>query len=96
MIKTIDNRTSLRLAGALTLTLAAGPAFADSLVVDEEAGTGGRGALFRVDPAGALLVVDFDAGTGLNGALFRVDPAGGNRTLLSDFGDAGQGPLGVD
>ncbi|MGH8558030.1 MAG: hypothetical protein ACRESZ_11320 [Methylococcales bacterium] len=70
MIKTIHNRLpragrpALRLAGALTLALAAGPAFADSLVVDSNAGTG---------------------------ALFRVDPAGGNRTLLSDFGDAGRG-----
>ncbi|MGH8474774.1 MAG: calcium-binding protein [Methylococcales bacterium] len=48
-----------------------------------------------VEAGGALLVVDFNAGTGAKGALFRVDPAGGNRTLLSDFGDAGQGPLGL-
>ncbi|MGH8556970.1 MAG: hypothetical protein ACRESZ_05810 [Methylococcales bacterium] len=84
MIKTIAHRTSLRLAGALTLALAAGPAFVDILVVDADAGA--RGALFRVDPAGALLVVDEGAGTGFNGALFRVNPASGNRTLLSDFG----------
>ncbi|MGH8476732.1 MAG: hypothetical protein ACRER2_13350 [Methylococcales bacterium] len=91
MIKTMNNRTSPRLAGALTLALAAGPAFADSLVVDSNAGTGAKGALFRVDPASALLAVDRNAGAGFNGALFRVDPAGGNRTLLSDFGDAGRG-----
>ncbi|MGH8474773.1 MAG: hypothetical protein ACRER2_03230, partial [Methylococcales bacterium] len=33
---------------------------------------------------------------GFNGALFRVNPASGKRTLLSDFGAAGQGPLGLD
>lgn len=41
-----------------------------------------------------ILVIDPSAGTGLLGALFRVDPTTGNRTLLSDFGNAGQGPLG--
>ncbi len=30
------------------------------------------------------------------GALFRVDPSSGTRTLLSDFGNAGQGPTGID
>jgi hypothetical protein len=28
--------------------------------------------------------------------LFRVDPATGTRTLLSDFSNAAQGPLGTD
>ncbi|MGH8557512.1 MAG: hypothetical protein ACRESZ_08635 [Methylococcales bacterium] len=40
-------------------------------------------------------MVDLDAGIDAKGALFQVDPAGGNRTLLSDFGAAGQGPLGL-
>ncbi|MGH8941117.1 MAG: hypothetical protein ACRDV2_17490, partial [Actinomycetes bacterium] len=40
-------------------------------------------------------VVDPMAGNG-SGALFRVDAANGNRTLVSDFGNAAQGPLGVN
>ncbi|MFH0340715.1 MAG: hypothetical protein ACHBNF_01020, partial [Chromatiales bacterium] len=98
----------------------------DTLVIDSDAGTGGNGALFRVNPAngsrtvvsdfgnsaqgplgrqpygvaldssGNILVVDLGAGTGSDGALFRVNPATGNRTLVSDFGDTNQGPLGVN
>ena len=45
-------------------------------------------------PLGDLLVTDTEAGTGGNGALFRVDPTTGSRTLLSDFGNPSQGPLG--
>ena len=45
---------------------------------------------------GGILVVDYDAGTDTQGALFTVDPDTGQRTLLSDFGVAGQGPLGED
>lgn len=44
--------------------------------------------------AGEILIVDLDAGTGLNGALFSVNPANGIRTLVSDFSDSAQGPLG--
>jgi DNA-binding beta-propeller fold protein YncE len=92
------------------------------LVIDEEDGTG-NGALFRIDPmtgtrtilsdfsdgtkgptggnpdavaveaSGTILVVDEDADTGYN-ALFRIDPVTGVRTILSDFSDGGQGPLG--
>ena len=95
------------------------------LVIDSNAGTGGFGALFRVDAmsgnrslvsdfgnaaqgplgvdptglaleaGGTALVIDFDAGTGAHGALFRVDAASGNRNLVSDFGNAAQGPLGA-
>ena len=97
----------------------------DVLVIDREAGTSLKGALFRVDPVtgvrtllsdfgkatqgplgvdpvgvavtatGTILVIDREAGTSLRGALFRVDPVTGVRTLLSDFGKATQGPLGV-
>jgi|GEM_PF-1130842 len=38
-------------------------------------------------------VVDINAGTNILGALFRVDPISGNRALVSDFGNAAQGPL---
>ena len=48
-----------------------------------------------VDGDGTIRVADPDAGTNGAGALFRVDPATGGRTLLSDFGDAAQGPIGV-
>ncbi|CAN5754321.1 hypothetical protein BH20PSE1_BH20PSE1_20630 [soil metagenome] len=47
-----------------------------------------------LEASGTVLVIDFSAGTDFGGALFRVDAASGNRTLVSDFGDAAQGPLG--
>jgi hypothetical protein len=48
-----------------------------------------------------LLVVDQDSGmsvgfSNLPGALFRVNPLTGQRTVLSDFGNPSQGPLGQD
>jgi K319-like protein len=43
---------------------------------------------------GTILVIDQQGGTGNLGALFRVDPVTGARTLLSDFGNSVQGPLG--
>ncbi|MGH8479882.1 MAG: hypothetical protein ACREXK_09960 [Gammaproteobacteria bacterium] len=49
-----------------------------------------------LEATGTLLVIDFSAGTGSAGALFRVDAATGNRTLISNFGNALQGVLGVD
>lgn len=62
----------------------------------------GQGAL-GIDPfamadegSGTFIVVDLNGGTGLRGALFRVDKGGAARTLVSDFGDPIQGPLGVD
>lgn len=102
------------------------------LVTDAGAGTGGAGALFRVNPAtgvrtvvsdfgnanqgpqgnflgglaispsGDILVIDLDGGTVPNGevfgsgALFRVNPTTGVRTVISDFGNANQGPLGEE
>jgi hypothetical protein len=45
--------------------------------------------------AGDILVLSQTAGTGGRGALFSVDPRTGNRSLLSDFGNAAQGPQGV-
>jgi cysteine-rich repeat protein len=92
-------------------------------VIDPNAGTGGLGALFRVnlsngtralvsdfgnaaqgprgvnpfgvalDAVGGLYVVDRDAGTSGRSALFYVDPTTGIRTLVSNFGNLGQGPL---
>jgi cysteine-rich repeat protein len=47
-----------------------------------------------VEPAGGILVIDTGAGTNGLGALFRVHPTTGMRTLVSDFGIPGQGPLG--
>jgi uncharacterized repeat protein (TIGR01451 family) len=48
-----------------------------------------------VEAAGTILVTDQDAGTGAGGALFQVDPTTGIRTILSDFGNSTQGPVGV-
>jgi hypothetical protein len=49
-----------------------------------------------LEALGTILVSDFTAGTGTLGALFRVDPGTGVRTLLSDFGNSAQGPLGFN
>lgn len=56
------------------------------------------------DPSGNVYVADTEAGTQCNlpdaadfcGALFRVDPTTGQRTVVSDFGKASQGPTGED
>jgi hypothetical protein len=52
-----------------------------------------------IDANGFILVVDSLAGTdcfgfGGCGALFRVDRSTGVRTMISDFGNPAQGPLG--
>ena len=47
-----------------------------------------------VAPDGRILVTDPFVGTSGLGALFAVDAGSGDRTLLSDFGDPAQGPLG--
>jgi hypothetical protein len=52
-------------------------------------------ALAQLIP-GHLLVIDYEAGTNGSGALFSVDPSSGVRTVVSDFGNSGQGPLGVN
>ncbi len=49
-----------------------------------------------LEAAGTVLVIDSAAGTGGNGALFRVDRISGNRGLVSDFGNAAQGPAGIE
>ncbi len=46
--------------------------------------------------SGTILVIDRAAGTLNLGALFTVDPTTGSRTILSDFGNAIKGPLGVE
>jgi len=43
-----------------------------------------------------ILVIDLGAGTNGKGALFSVNPINGNRIVLSDFGNAAQGPLGLN
>ncbi len=45
-------------------------------------------------PDGDLLVMDDDAGTDDRGLLFHVNSLLGLRTIVSDFGDPAQGPLG--
>lgn len=56
--------------------------------------TGRDAQAVTLDLNGNILVIDPTGGTGGEGALFLVDPATGNRTLLSDFGNIIQGPLG--
>ncbi|HEV8718948.1 MAG TPA: thrombospondin type 3 repeat-containing protein [Candidatus Binatia bacterium] len=100
-------------------------ATSDILVIDIDAGTNSKGALFRVNPStgvrtvisdfgdatqgplgenprgvtidatGNILIVDPDVGTGARGVLFSVNPLTGFRTVLSDFGNSAQGPLGL-
>jgi hypothetical protein len=48
-----------------------------------------------IENTGQILVIDADAGTGGRGALFRVHPATGVRTVLSNFGVASAGELGI-
>jgi len=47
-----------------------------------------------MEASGTILVVDRGGGTEFRGALLRVDPVSGQRTPVSDFGDAAQGMLG--
>ncbi|HST24961.1 MAG TPA: hypothetical protein VLJ76_03135 [Gaiellaceae bacterium] len=47
-----------------------------------------------LDADGSFLVIDQFAGACGCGELFRVDATTGQRTLLSDFGNAAQGPTG--
>lgn len=44
----------------------------------------------------SYLETDGSGGTNGLGALYDVNPANGNRTLVSDFGDAAQGPVDPD
>ncbi|MGH8658705.1 MAG: hypothetical protein ACREV4_09600 [Gammaproteobacteria bacterium] len=49
-----------------------------------------------VDGKGQILITDTSAGTDAKGVLWRVHSGSGARTVLSDFGDPGQGPQGAD
>lgn len=53
----------------------------------------------HADASGRILLVDQvaeDAGDGGFGILYEVDPADGSRTVVTDFTDAAQGPLGYN
>jgi hypothetical protein len=47
-----------------------------------------------IDSSGSILVIDPLYRTEDEGLLFRVHPISGNRTVISDFSNSGQGPLG--
>ncbi|MBA2491708.1 MAG: hypothetical protein H0V34_08405 [Gammaproteobacteria bacterium] len=111
--------------GQIPFSIAIGPA-GEILTVVLSAGTGSRGALFKINaqngsrtllsdfgdasqgplgeipfgvalgPNDEILVIDQEAGPDFRGALFRIDAGNGQRTLLSDFGNSAQGPLGED
>jgi hypothetical protein len=54
---------------------------------------GGTG--LAIENLGEILITDpFTAGSNGRGALFRVNPSTGVRTIISDFGNPSQGPLG--
>jgi hypothetical protein len=87
--------------GALGALFAVDPATGARTILsdfgDGSQGPAGSNPLgIAVAAGGTILVIDFGAGTGGFGALFTVDPATGTRTILSDFGDATQGPTGAD
>jgi hypothetical protein len=44
--------------------------------------------------SGTVLVTDGSGGSNERGALYSIDPSTGQRTVLSDFGNSTQGPLG--
>lgn len=63
----------------------------------------GQGGVLGMTPLGVavrangdILVIDANAGINNRGTLFRVDPVTELRTVLSDFNDPRQGPLGVE
>lgn len=47
-------------------------------------------------PGGVIYVTTSLGGVGNEGILFEVDPVTGNRTIISQLGDAGQGPLATN
>jgi hypothetical protein len=49
-----------------------------------------------VDASGTILVLTRLGGTDVRGAVFTINPVTGERALLSDFGNAAQGPAGFD
>lgn len=61
---------------------------------DAALGPVGKPFGLAVEANGRVLAVDPNGGTNANGALLRIHQATGVRTLLSDFGDLSQGPLG--
>ena len=60
------------------------------------AGTGRTPRAVAVEPDGGILVINGSGGTGNRALLVRVDPISGARAVVSDFGNAGQGSLGVE
>jgi hypothetical protein len=48
-----------------------------------------------LESSGTILVALLNGGTSSRGAIMRIDPVTGMRTLVSDFGDAAQGPIGI-
>jgi hypothetical protein len=49
-----------------------------------------------VDQSRDIVVADPNARPGAQGAVFLVDPSTGDRIIISDYGEAQQGPLGLD
>lgn len=55
---------------------------------------GGEPSGVAVEASGSILVADANTGTFPAGAVFRINPASGARTIVSDFANLAQGPLG--
>lgn len=58
--------------------------------------TGRTPRAVAVEADGQILVINGVRGTSSRGVLVRVDPVTGARAIVSDFGDSGQGELGVE
>ncbi|MBI4904632.1 MAG: hypothetical protein HY820_13405 [Acidobacteria bacterium] len=55
---------------------------------------GGEPSGVAVESSGSILVADANTGSFPSGAVFRINQTTGQRTIVSDFANAAQGPLG--
>jgi hypothetical protein len=96
-ILVVDSNAGTNFSGALFEVNRAN----GSRVVLNDFGDGSQGLpgkfpwRIAVEKSGQILVVARGAGTSERGALFRINPTTQIRTILSDFGNPNQGPLGI-
>ena len=78
------------------IDLATGQRTAVSDFGDFSQGPVGSAPIAVIEASGQLLVLDQDAGANRGGMLFAVDRGTGERTVVTDFNDASQGPTATD